>query len=53
MSEEKKTTKVESTLEIKATASLDAEVQKELEIPDVTVEQAQAFLETLEDDEEE
>ncbi len=53
MSEQKKTTKVESTLDIKATASLDAEVSKELEIPDVTVEQAQAFLETLDDVEEE
>lgn len=52
MSEEKKTENVESVLEIKATASLDAEIKKELEIPDVSVEQAQAFLEKLEDDEE-
>lgn len=53
MSEQKKTTKVESTLDIKATASLDAEILKELEIPDVTVEQAQALLETIADDEKE
>ncbi len=49
MSEEKKSQNVESTLEIKATASLDAEIKKELEIPDVTVEQAQALLAELDD----
>ncbi len=53
MSDEKKTQNVESTLKVKATASLDVEVKKELEIPDITVEQAQAFLEKLEDVEEE
>lgn len=51
MSEEKKTTKIDSTLEIRATASLDAEIRKELEIPDVSVEQAKAFIEKLEEDE--
>ena len=53
MSKEKKTQNVAGSLEIRAIASIDEEVTKELEIEDITVEQAKAFLEKLDNDKEE